>query len=519
MVYTSTLSDDILNRFVEKLKKKDVSVKDNKAMQGRKVFDLQYEAEEFLDTLGVNLAMSYELVKKAKEKLQELATKKHIGHDSLYIPEVSMHITKGGSVSYWIKRSSEAELYVLLDHDLKNPTLLHKAITLLCSQETKDKLAQELERVNMTREEDKKIRPEQIIGKWLEHDTHSEKSLLKSQPVTFTTNKNTPARIYINLNSIPKEPKDTPAWDSLVNRLTIEGTNLKAKDYFMAFIWSIFEESDRNRVFLYWYDNGKQGKSVAINSLKNKLGEAFDTFDFLNASNHSTESIVNKRLIVQHEGVIKKLTASQLVKQITGGDDIRINPKGRTEYSIKVDAKILVVSNEPPIVSAQLSELSRLLPIKLETRQESDFIDDFEYKINQELDDFLSKCRIVYNKLKTENKEATFLSIENHLIDNDNFKDAITSFIDTLSNRYELRPSIFGSKWKTIQAIINKLIEEDDSFKSKVNSATPKLLDFLSKWAKNHGGRFIRNGANKGLEGVQLVKKEAESLPSNLGDL
>lgn len=511
MISTSELGYDLVERFVDKLRNKNITIKDNQFLQGRKQFDIRESAEDYLDTLGVNLNMTYDLIKKAKERLQELTTKQPVEHNSIYLPEVAVDLSDDARISFWLRDSIHGNLYKRLAYDLGQPMLLYKGLIPMLSNETIAKVKEVVDRANLTkRENERKVTYEQVIGEWIDNDIKSKASILKTKPVPFTTNPNTPTTLFIDLSPIPETPKETPAWDSVLNRLRFEGMEINAKDYFMAFIWSIFEETDRNRVFLYLYDEGKQGKSVIVHSLEHILGKAIDTFDFLAATTHSTESLVTKRLIVQHEGIIRKLSSHQLVKQITGRDSIRINPKGRTEYTAIIDAKIVVLSNDKPMVSSQLSELSRLLPIKLESRTDKDFTEDFSNVLKEELYDFLSNCRITYNKLKAADREETFLSIDKHLKYNPNYYDYVSMFIETFKERYELQPSVFGSKWKKIQTMINKEIDDDDSFKKNVSSASPKLLDFLAKWAKQHGGEFIRFGNNKGFDKLVLVKKETK---------
>jgi hypothetical protein len=515
--------DNLVSKFIGLLTKQGVSIKNNNFVKGRSAFNAHNAAENFLGAIDEDLSMSYELIEKAKKLLEQKQkeSKTTFVPTSSTIPELYTHTSKSGSTTYWIKTHATKQLYILLSHDLSSPNLLVDAIIRLMSEETRKKLVHLAETMNIEEETDKHS-IESLVSITISKNRTNSINSLSTMPKTFSTNEFTPTRVYFDLSNIPQVPKATPAWDSLTKRMIIEDTTLKGGEYFKAFMWSIFEENDKNRVFLYWYDDGNQGKSEAINTLKEVLAEGFTAFDFFNMNSHSAESIVDKRVLVQHEAIVKKLSAIQLVKQITGGDDIYINPKGRKAYSININAKIIVLSNNSPIVSSQGSELSRLLPIKNLPRTKEDYIPYFGQKLKDEIFDFLANCKFAYNNLKENKKDLNFLSIEEELSKADTFLDYAGQLIEILKANYEIRLSNRGenyTKWKKIQGIINKILEEDDSLKGNVSAATPQVLDFFEKWAKKHGGKFIRVGANKGFVGCVLVKKEVESLPSNLGDL
>jgi hypothetical protein len=504
------VDDKLVEKFTYHIMKKNVVIKNNNLFQGRKAFNGQQAAEEYLGVIDEDLKMSYELIEKAKRLLEQKQKENKVSFipQVSTIPELYSHTTKDGVTSFWIKRSPTSNEYTRLAHDEGNLTLLAKAISKLITDDTKEKLFNILDRLKEENPDTKENIISLIIS-IIENNGLHKLNTLKEVPKGFTTNPKTPTVLYIDISNIPTLPKPTPAWDSLTNRMVIEETNLKGSDYFKAFIWSVFEENDRNRVFLYWYDEGNQGKSEVMNILKNEvLKDAATAFDFTTVNSHSAESLVGTRLIIQNEAVVKKLTSVPIVKQITGHDDVVINPKGKRQYSLPIDAKIMALSNTNPIVSSQGSELSRLLPIKNLPRTKEHYITNFREKLKNELLDFLGSCRIVYNELKKIKQIENFLSIETELSKTKTFLDYSGQLIEILEDTYTLESSPFGSKWKKIQTVVNKIIEEDDSLKGNVTSASPQLLDFLSKWAKQHGGKFIRIGANKGFEGLMLIKKE-----------
>lgn len=515
------LNDDVVNRFITLLTRQGVSVKDNNFLKGRAAFNGFIAAENFLGALGEDLSMTYDLINKARLILEQKQRESHstfIPSNST-IPELYTHTSEGGITTYWVKRNSDSNVFTLISHDLGAVNQLVDAIIRLMTNETREKLIKLANELNIS-EGSNKHSLTSIVHQAIDANRQHSLNILENVPKTFTTDPNTPARIFFDTTKIPREPKETPAWDSITNRMIIEDTNLNGGEYFKAFIWSVFEERDKNRVFLYWYDEGNQGKSEVINILEHSiLKGAAVSFDFLKFNSHSAESLISKRLIIQHEAVVKKLSSIPIVKQITGRDSVVINPKGKKQFSIQIDAKIIVLSNQAPIVSSQGSELSRLLPIKNKPRNESHFIPFFSEKLQDEVYDFLGKCKKAYMDLQSKKQKTNFLSIEEELSKADTFLDYAGQLADLLEARYDLVPSAFGSKWKAVQTIINKLIDEDDSFKGNISSGSPQLLDFLAKWAKKHGGGFIRTGNNKGFNKLIIVKKDDKKLETDLGDL
>ena len=414
---------ELVYQFVSFLETKGIKLKNYDFVHGRKHIQIHPIAEDFLRLKNERVSMSYDLIEKAREVLERKQKEdtKFVPSNST-IPELYTHTSESGATTFWLKKDN-SNTYILLSHDMSSVSILNDAIVRLMSDDTRTKLIKLANSLNQQEDTDK-YSLTSLVNETIKTNREHKLNILKEAPKTFTTDKNTPARTFFDISKIPINPKETPAWDSFTSRMVIEDTNLNGGDYFKAFLWSIFEEKDENRVFLYWYDEGKQGKSEAINVLdKYILKNAFVSFDFFKLNSHSAESLIDKRLIVQHEAVVKKLSAIPLVKQITGGDSVVINPKGRKQYSLHIDAKIIVLSNSSPIVSSQGSELSRLLPIKNLSRGKEHFIPFFKEKLKEEIYDFLAKCKATYYNLMKSKQDSNFLSIEDELAKADTFLD------------------------------------------------------------------------------------------------
>lgn len=67
---------------------------------------------------------------------------------------------------------------------------------------------------------------------------------------------------------------------------------------------------------------------------------------------HGAEQLVGRSLVVLNDmdnaGRIGTM-ATSVLKQVSGGDPLHVNPKGRTAFSTHVHAQVLMVSNQPPV--------------------------------------------------------------------------------------------------------------------------------------------------------------------------
>ena len=106
----------------------------------------------------------------------------------------------------------------------------------------------------------------------------------------------------------------------------------------------------RKRVFYGLFGKPQSGKSALTETIENMVGEqnrcAVDLQHF--ASTFGLEGVVGKKLILVSEAGLDARYSSAIVekiKRITGNDLINISRKHKTALSLRMDAKIVVVSN------------------------------------------------------------------------------------------------------------------------------------------------------------------------------
>jgi len=208
---------------------------------------------------------------------------------------------------------------------------------------------------------------------------------------------------------IPLEVEEGPTtcWDQFLGRLDL-------REEFLAFIWSIFDVSDRGRQCVWIRDQGGGGKTAVANAIINWLGPAAhmlskDTLD----NTFGLESIIGKRLLIDSDTKLFTAVTSEVVHKITGGDTTLVNPKGKKMYSASVYSKVLFMSNYFPTISDVKNETSRLLVFNLSPRENvvgSTVAIDFPWEegLKSEKKQLLYRAKKEYERL-----------VKNHVIPND----------------------------------------------------------------------------------------------------
>jgi len=192
------------------------------------------------------------------------------------------------------------------------------------------------------------------------------------------------------------ENPNIPDWDEFLNRID-------DKEAFCAWIWSIFDSKHTGRQFLYLEGQGDDGKSLIQKLIVKKLGErycaAVDSTSLSAADNHGIAAVVGKRLVYVPDNKNEKLAKLQKVHNITGGDNININPKHEKPFSANVYARLWCNGNITLDLESKYSDLSRVLYLTISqidlrtTKKEKDWVSGLEAQWMQ----FLGYCKWCYS--------------------------------------------------------------------------------------------------------------------------
>lgn len=91
---------------------------------------------------------------------------------------------------------------------------------------------------------------------------------------------------------------------------------------------------------------GDMGKSTFTNLLKHLYAHEYYSADTKYMNQFSTSYYASKRLIVFNDCSSDYIENSHILKQISGGDSVQIEAKGKQGYANKINAKMLFIGNE-----------------------------------------------------------------------------------------------------------------------------------------------------------------------------
>lgn len=235
-------------------------------------------------------------------------------------------------------------------------------------------------------------------------------------PANLTNDLKTPALAYIDLEKLDRKyrNKSSKLWDEFLLQ------RLHSQDYvsiFKAWSYAVIVGKNNSRQEMWLYGNGGTGKSClckafihGINKLAGKdicLAASKDT----GKSNFNSE-LLNKHLLVYADAKNLKNGMSEFKHNATGGDNIRIEGKGKDASYGEIYLKCLTCSNElPKLDTTDRSQSSRIivLPFSLTDDElkrynlmdpEGQLIGsaDFQDRLNAEFECYLASCKVHYIK-------------------------------------------------------------------------------------------------------------------------
>jgi hypothetical protein len=154
-----------------------------------------------------------------------------------------------------------------------------------------------------------------------------------------------------------------PNWEQFLIRLK------SSRCVFMAFVWSIFEERNKSRQYLYLHGDGEDGKSTVIRVIADVFGSAKSSINGNHLSRGDkflSSQYYGKRVLVYPDCKNSKFGMSEFVRNVTSGDEVPIEFKGKTPFSSSLYLKLLVGSNLRPEISGQNADVARLIYIEVE---------------------------------------------------------------------------------------------------------------------------------------------------------
>lgn len=177
------------------------------------------------------------------------------------------------------------------------------------------------------------------------------------------------------------------------------------RNCFAAFIGSIFFQDSYMQQYLYVHGQGQDGKSSVMNVLRSIIGQGYQSINpKVSGDRFWYMKTYGKRLCVasdlnQYEA--NKFPSSAEIKALTGGDPIFYEGKGEGGFTENSISKIILISNFPPTISGQKSDVRRLIYCQVEKTDNNDFGDIEKYvdRLKKESKQIIEYCISVYKKM------------------------------------------------------------------------------------------------------------------------
>lgn len=199
------------------------------------------------------------------------------------------------------------------------------------------------------------------------------------------------------------ENTPTPAWDELVDVLY---SPLERQKIEWAIGSVISGESKDIQKFLVFYGSAGTGKSTIMNIIEKLFEGYYATFDAKalgsNNGTFSTAAFKHNPLVgIQHDGDLSNIQDNTKINSIVAHEDIPINEKFQTAYSMKIDTFLFMGTNKPVRITDSRSGLVRRVIDVHPTgnRIGADHYINLMNQIDFELGGLAQKCLGVYLSL------------------------------------------------------------------------------------------------------------------------
>lgn len=195
----------------------------------------------------------------------------------------------------------------------------------------------------------------------------------------------------------------TPAYDEMMNVLYSEEDRQKIEWVIGAIING---DSKKIQKFLVFYGDPGTGKSTVLDIIQKLFEGYYTTFEakaLTNSSNvFATEAFKSNPLIaIQHDGDLSKIEDNSRLNSIISHEEIMINEKFKSAYSMRLNCFLLMGTNKPvKITDAKAGIIRRLIDVRpTGNRIEINRYLELKEQIDYELGGIAYHCKEVYEEL------------------------------------------------------------------------------------------------------------------------
>lgn len=388
-----------------------------------------------------------------------------LGHDIASLEPESLIAVMHEAVDPFIKqyRSDNCSFYYLVTDPTKQEVAICQNVNYLQSEFAR-RLREACGKATMPRHLNKAFDVWKLYGE-----------ALPAEPAPFTWSDQL-GWTHKRLDFTPTEGPMS-AWSEFLLRLS-------NADEFMAFIWSVFETRNESRQFLYLHDpRGQGGKSTVLKVLGDIFGNAFCSLNNSMVSGAGNRwlmsTIYGKRLVAWADCKNPKFCMSEIVRNITSGDNVVVEFKGLPPFSVRMYAKLIIGSNHEPEISSGGADTSRLIRLDVSENTNNKSDPQWEKRLVSELPGFLFECRRAYERLCPNHGQIELT---------DKTRNSVLAATELIESQWEdvaSRRLVFGDGFETDVTSWRKLCREEHLSGHEIG----RLKEYL---IRHHGVEIVR---------------------------
>lgn len=212
-----------------------------------------------------------------------------------------------------------------------------------------------------------------------------------TQPVPEPQPFSWPGESGLSFTRLPWHPVvgTTPTWDLFLNNMSNVGA-------FKIWVGSLFDMASYAQQYVWIRGGGSDGKGALNRFMSKVFGPAYVVkYPPSKEARFWTGNLIGKRLVVFPDCNDQNFITSSLFKSLVGADPVSIEEKNGPEYTTCLKAKYLVLSNNPPEISSEVSDKRRIIYCEM-TAGDAAPDSTYEEKLWEEGGAFLGNCIAAY---------------------------------------------------------------------------------------------------------------------------
>lgn len=312
----------------------------------------------------------------------------------------------------------------------------------------------------------RKNKPKDIPETWIQ---------LKNKIVDIETGEQFAATPeYFNCNPLPYsigESEETPTFDKIFNDWVGEN---KAIDLYEILAFCMIPDYFISRIF-FLFGSGSNGKSCFLRILKKFIGTSNSCSTELDAitERFGTAALFKKLVCVIGETDYKQLNKTNILKNLSGKDDIDFEFKGKDRFTGVNYAKLIIATNSLPITRDKTDGFFRRMIIIMFVNKFSEKRDIVSEIPEEEYNNLTLKCLNILKRLYKEREFTNKTTIEERKKKYEETSNPLSKFIEEncdINPNKEIPAFEFFEKY-------NLFLTERGYRKLTYNEITPLMSD------------------------------------------